>query len=116
MKKFCFFLYKHTNIFENLNKCMMRLKRESNFLEINIKNNSFILIYLSVFIKLDGLGSPLRFIFEGGLRPDGFGIPVEPIVIFVRAGVAFVFAVVVLVLVVLLEVPVVLTIVFLLRL
>lgn len=96
---------------------MMRLKRESNFLEIKIKIILyFILIYLSVFIKLDGLGSPLRFIFEGGLRPDGFGIPVEPIVIFVRAGVAFVFAVVVLVLVVLLEVPVVLTIVFLLRL
>lgn len=41
-------------------------------------------IYFSAFIKLAGRGRPLRLIFDGGLRPEGLGIPVEPIVTFVR--------------------------------
>lgn len=43
---------------------------------------------MTYFAKLDGRGSPLRLMAEGGLRPDGFGIPVEPTVIFVRPAVA----------------------------
>lgn len=62
-------------------------------------------------IKLDGLGSPLRFMFDGGLRPDGFGIPVEPMVIFWSAAVEFVFAAILL-----LEMPVVFNSTGLLRL
>lgn len=75
------------NIFENLCGCV-REEREQFHMISYIKEILIVVFYFSVFIKLDGLGSPLRFIFEGGLRPDGFGIPVEPIVILVRVAVA----------------------------
>jgi len=32
---------------------------------------------------LEGLGRPLRFICEGGRKPEGFGMPVAPVVTWV---------------------------------
>lgn len=45
-------------------------------------------IYVAIFkfyrlTMLAGLGSPLRLILDGGLNPDGFGIPVDPVLIFI---------------------------------
>lgn len=78
---------KYSFIFENLGAIkIIIISNDKDSIVIHKRKWELYRSYLSVFTKLDGRGSPLRLIAEGGLRPEGFGIPVEPIVILVRAA------------------------------